>query len=126
VGTEGAAAPSAGSHATASEPPQGTPAPSVPISQPPRTARATDYKSVRRPARRDRLGRGRRRALWWHTEELYRMTIQELINTLEHFDPVQNVFVALFKNDGTSEIFEIEEIGENNGNAQLEIYEEET
>jgi hypothetical protein len=53
------------------------------------------------------------------------MTIQELINTLERFDPVQNVFVALFKIDGTSEIFEIEEIAENNGNAQLEIYEEE-
>jgi hypothetical protein len=64
--------------------------------------------------------------LWWHIEEFYRMTIQELINTLEQFDPTQNVFVALFKNDGTSEIFEIEEITENNGNAQLEIYEEET
>jgi hypothetical protein len=48
------------------------------------------------------------------------MTIQELINTLEQFDPVQDVFVALFKNDGTSELFEIEEIGENNRNAQLE------
>jgi hypothetical protein len=23
----------------------------------------------------------------WHTEELYRMTIQELINILEQFDP---------------------------------------
>jgi hypothetical protein len=53
------------------------------------------------------------------------MTIQELINTLEQFDPTQNVFVALFKNDGTSELFEIEEIGENDGNTQLEIYEEE-
>ena len=53
------------------------------------------------------------------------MTIQELINILERFDPVQNVFVALFKNDGTSEIFEIEEIAENNGSAQLEIYERE-
>jgi len=54
------------------------------------------------------------------------MTIQELINTLAQFDLAQNVFVALFKNDGTSEIFEIEEVVENNGNAQLEIYEEET
>jgi hypothetical protein len=52
------------------------------------------------------------------------MTIQELINILERFDPVQDVFIALFKNDGTSEIFEIEEIGENNRNVQLEIYEE--
>jgi hypothetical protein len=53
------------------------------------------------------------------------MTIQELINTLEQFDPAQNAFVALFKNDGTSEIFEIEEVVEHNGNAQLEIYEAE-
>jgi hypothetical protein len=62
---------------------------------------------------------------YWDTEELCRMTIQELINTLEQFDPTQDVFVALFKNDGTSELFEIEEIGENNRNVQLEIYEEE-
>jgi hypothetical protein len=62
---------------------------------------------------------------WWDTEELNRMTIQELINTLERFDPTQDVFVALFKNDGTSELFEIEEIGENNRNVQLEIYEAE-
>ena len=53
------------------------------------------------------------------------MTIQELIDTLSQFDPARDVLVALFKNDGTSEIFEIEEIGDNNGNAQLEIYEEE-
>jgi hypothetical protein len=60
------------------------------------------------------------------TEELQRMTIQELINTLEQFDPMQDVFVALFKNDGTSELFEIEVIGENNRNVQLEIYEQVT
>jgi hypothetical protein len=54
------------------------------------------------------------------------MMVQELINTLERFDPTQHVFVALFKNDGTSELFEIEEIGEINRNVQLEIYEEET
>ena len=53
------------------------------------------------------------------------MTIQELINILERFDPAKDVFIALFKNDGTSEIFEIEEIAENNESAQLEIYEEE-
>jgi hypothetical protein len=60
------------------------------------------------------------------TEELHRMTIQELINILERFDPAKDVFIALFKIDGTSEIFEIEEIAENNGSAQLEIYEQET
>jgi hypothetical protein len=33
-------------------------------------------------------------------------------------------YVALFKIDGTGEIFDIEEIGDNEGHAQLEIYEE--
>lgn len=52
------------------------------------------------------------------------MTIQELIDTLALFDPAQDVVVALFKYDGTSEIFEIEEINDSDGNVQLEIYEE--
>jgi hypothetical protein len=54
------------------------------------------------------------------------MTIQELIDTLAQFDQTQNVFVVLFKNDGTGEEFGIEEISDTNGNVQLEIYEEET
>jgi hypothetical protein len=54
------------------------------------------------------------------------MTIQELIDTLAQFNPAQDVFVVLFKNDGTGEEFGIEEISDNNGHAQLEIYEEET
>jgi hypothetical protein len=53
------------------------------------------------------------------------MTIQELINALSQFDLTRDAVVALFRTDGTSEIFEIEEVGDNNGNAQLEIYEEE-
>jgi hypothetical protein len=65
------------------------------------------------------------RRLRLNTKEGYRVTIQELIDTLALFDPARNVVVALFKNDGTSAIFEIEEVGENNGNVQLEIYEEE-
>jgi hypothetical protein len=60
-----------------------------------------------------------------NTEEYDRMTVQELINILSQFDPTRGVVVALFKTDGTSEIFEIEEIGDNKGNAQLKIYDEE-
>ena len=33
--------------------------------------------------------------------------------------------VVLFKNDGTSDVFELEEVLSNNGHAQLEIYEAE-
>jgi hypothetical protein len=36
-----------------------------------------------------------------------------------------DVQVVLFKNDGTSEVFELEEVLSNNGQAQLEIYEDE-
>jgi hypothetical protein len=35
------------------------------------------------------------------------------------------VQVVLFKNDGTSEVFELEDAYANNGQAQLEIYETE-
>jgi hypothetical protein len=33
--------------------------------------------------------------------------------------------VVLFKNDGTSDVFELEEVLSNNGYAQIEIYEAE-
>jgi len=36
-----------------------------------------------------------------------------------------DVQVVLFKNDGTSDVFELEEVLSNNGHAQLEIYEDE-
>jgi hypothetical protein len=39
--------------------------------------------------------------------------------------PDADVFVALFNADGTSETFEIEDITDNNGDAQIEIYDEE-
>ena len=68
---------------------------------------------------------GRVPRLRWNTEGCDRMTIQELIDRLSQFDPTRDAVVALFKTDGTSEIFEIEEVGDNNGNAQLEIYDEE-
>jgi hypothetical protein len=53
------------------------------------------------------------------------MKIRELIEGLRAMDPEKEAFVALFKIDGTGEIFDIEEIGDNEGHAQLEIYEEE-
>jgi hypothetical protein len=51
--------------------------------------------------------------------------IRELIAHLQAMNPENEAFVALFKVDGTGEIFEIEEFSDNEGNAQLEIYEEE-
>ena len=53
------------------------------------------------------------------------MKIRELIILLGAMDPEAEVFVALFNADGTSETFDIEEVSDNNGNAQIEIAEEE-
>ena len=53
------------------------------------------------------------------------MTIHELVTLLNTMEPEKEVFVALFKTDGTGEIFDIEAVHDNNGHAQLDIYEEE-
>jgi hypothetical protein len=53
------------------------------------------------------------------------MKIQELMDILQAMDPEKAAFVALFKADGTAEVFEIEEVGGHEGHAQLEICEEE-
>lgn len=54
-----------------------------------------------------------------------KMTIRELIEILEEFeDDNKDVFIALFKNSGVSECFNIEEVADNNGHAQLGIIEE--
>ena len=53
------------------------------------------------------------------------MTIHELVILLNTLEPDKDVFVALFKTDGTGEIFDIEAVHDHNGHAQLEIYEEE-
>jgi hypothetical protein len=53
------------------------------------------------------------------------MKIQELIAHLQAMNPEKEAFVARFTVDGTSEIFEIEEFSDHEGNAQLEIYAEE-
>ena len=53
------------------------------------------------------------------------MTIRELRAALATMEANSDVQVVLFKNDGTSEVFELEEVLSNNGHAQLEIYEDE-
>jgi hypothetical protein len=53
------------------------------------------------------------------------MTIRELRAALATMEATSDVQVVLFKNDGTSEVFELEEVLCNNGHAQLEIYEPE-
>jgi hypothetical protein len=53
------------------------------------------------------------------------MTIRELRAALATMDANSDVQVVLFKNDGTSEVFKLEEVLSNDGHAQLEIYEDE-
>jgi hypothetical protein len=53
------------------------------------------------------------------------MTIHELVTLLNTMEPEKEVFVALFKTNGTGEIFDIEAVHDHNGHAQLDIYEEE-
>jgi hypothetical protein len=53
------------------------------------------------------------------------MTIHELVTLLNTLEPDHEVFVAFFKTDGTGEIFDIEAVHDDNGHAQLDMYEEE-
>jgi hypothetical protein len=53
------------------------------------------------------------------------MTVRELRAALTSMEANSDVQVVLFKNDGTSDVFELEEVLSNNGHAQLEIYEPE-
>jgi hypothetical protein len=52
------------------------------------------------------------------------MEIRELRAILDTMDAENDVFVALFKADGTSEIFDIEAVHDHHGHAQLDIAEE--
>ena len=54
------------------------------------------------------------------------MKIQALIDFLRTMDPERDAVVTFFKLDGTGEAFEIEELSEHDGDAQLEIYEAES
>lgn len=53
------------------------------------------------------------------------MTVRDLRAALAHMEANSTVQVVLFKNDGTSDVFELEEVLSNDGRAQLEIYEAE-
>ena len=53
------------------------------------------------------------------------MTVRELRAALTSMDMNSDVQVVLFKNDGTSEVFGLEEVLSNEGHAQLEIHEPE-
>jgi hypothetical protein len=53
------------------------------------------------------------------------MTIHELVTLLNTLEPDHEVFVALFKTDGTGESFDIEAVRDHHGHAQLDVYEEE-
>jgi hypothetical protein len=47
------------------------------------------------------------------------------MDILGMMNPEAEVFVALFNANGTSDTFDIEDVTDNNGHAQIEIYEEE-
>jgi hypothetical protein len=59
------------------------------------------------------------------TDEGLAMMVRELRAALAGMEANSEVQVVLFKNDGTCEVFDLEEVLSNNGNAQLEIYEAE-
>jgi hypothetical protein len=59
------------------------------------------------------------------TDEDMAMTVRELRAALATIEATSEVQVVLFKNDGTSQVFELEEVLSLDGHAQLEIYEAE-
>jgi len=54
------------------------------------------------------------------------MKIKTLIDFLHTMDPERDAVVTFFRMDGTGEAFEIEELSDHDGDAQLEIYEAES
>jgi hypothetical protein len=59
------------------------------------------------------------------TDEDRAMTVRELRAALASLEANSDVQVVLFKNDGTCDVFALEEVLSHNGHAQLEIYEAE-
>jgi hypothetical protein len=59
------------------------------------------------------------------TDEDMAMTVRELRAALATIEAHSEVQVVLFKNDGTSQVFELEEVLSLDGRTQLEIYEAE-
>jgi hypothetical protein len=56
----------------------------------------------------------------WKGEDMA-MTIRELRAALATMDANSNVQVVLFNNDGTSQVFKLEEVFSHGGHVQLEI-----
>jgi hypothetical protein len=52
------------------------------------------------------------------------MKIRELIPMLHAMDPEGGVFVVVLKGDGTSELFDVQEVRNDHGNAQIEVHEQ--
>jgi hypothetical protein len=50
------------------------------------------------------------------------MTIGELMAIARTMDPDHDVYVALFRADGSGEVFDIEAVQDHHGDAQLDIY----
>jgi hypothetical protein len=51
------------------------------------------------------------------------MKIRELIPRLQAMDPEGAVFVVVVKADGIHELFDVQEVRDDHGNAQLEVQE---
>ena len=51
------------------------------------------------------------------------MKIHEFIDVLRTMDPEGGIFVVLVNADGTSELFDVREIRDHQGNAQIEVHE---
>jgi hypothetical protein len=49
--------------------------------------------------------------------------IHEFIDVLRTMDPEGGIFVVLVNADGTSELFDVREIRDHQGNAQIEVHE---
>jgi hypothetical protein len=52
------------------------------------------------------------------------MKIRELIPRLQAMDPEGGVFVVVVKADGLQERFDVHEVRDEHGNAQLEVHEQ--
>ena len=59
----------------------------------------------------------------WHTLGGRTMKIRELIPRLQAMDPEGGVFVVVVKTDGIPELFDVQEVRNEHGNAQLAVQE---
>ena len=52
------------------------------------------------------------------------MKVRELIPRLQAMDPEGGVFVVVVKADGIHELFDVHEVRDDHGNAQIEVHEQ--